>query len=1068
MDARRNVTGGTAQWDMGRWPRWVASTLFAIAVALGLTGGALAQEGGPPYGWHDGNAGEVTATWQCGAFGWAVDPDNRDRDLQIQILADGNPVAAGTADLPREGLGDCPGGTCGFAINLWGQITAGLEHLIRAQAYDEETSTWFDLGGTPLPLTCWGYPEGFHDGSAGVVDRYSCGAWGWAADPDDRDRDLQVQILADGAPVATANANLLRPDVTACVGGTCGYSVDLWGLISPDVEHSIAVQAFDEESGQWLNLEATPKALTCTAPPPPAPSIWISTSNDYLRGNDFRPGETLTFTVYASEGEVEPFLELDRTTDVSGYAFIDGWEHGSNLMVGNYVVVSDGTSTRTLVLEPLTIDVFDPATDYVAGTTSPGELVHVVIGNNDVGYPAEMDVYAGEAGEWQANFAGIFDIPWDMWGSADVFDDDGDRTVFHLGASPPPTARLVVFPEVDSVHIWELPAGTEVHLTIDDPAVGGEADYEDTATVGPAPWDENQILAYFDFAGSFDVKVGDIVTISYLGTSVQHVVEFVSVTGTDADLDTVSGEAAPNEPVYVWQHGEDWAMQNPFAAEDGTWTADFTEIGLDLAGGACGRAEVRDEGGNSTAHDWCVPIPPNPRFVIFPDWEWIDAYDWPDGAPVTATVAGKLECVAQGTSSGGFFNMGFPEDCDVTAGDDVSLTDGVTTRVHTVRNLDVRSANAGTDAVSGTASPGETVYVWPHGEDWAMQSPTADGDGAWLADFTLAGFNLLPGTSGRAQIPDEAGNATAVDWTAPTPFLIAFPENDAVEGWEWPDGATVYLSVDDPNTPVSPDLSRVGTAAVTPWGDPRTYVRFEFGEEYDLGVGDVVTVTDSLTEVTHVVMNLAVADVDPQTDEIAGTADPGMQVTLWPHGFDQTATVLATAAGDGAWVADFSGLFDLVGWTAGRSEVLDEGGNATAVDWQVPLPVRIDIQPWSGLNRIACGYPTAWLPVAVFSAEGFDATQLNTDSIRFGRTGTEAEVVRLGRDPRPAQYASDVNHDGLMDMVYFFRLGDTGFGCGDIPAGQRSVTVEATLTGWMEGGIAEGSDHLTLLRLFGH
>ena len=31
----------------------------------------------------------------------------------------------------------------------------------------------------------------------------------------------------------------------------------------------------------------------------------------------------------------------------------------------------------------------------------------------------------------------------------------------------------------------------------------------------------------------------------------------------------------------------------------------------------------------------------------------------------------------------------------------------------------------------------------------------------------------------------------------PVPWLIAFPENDAVEGWEWPEGATVYLTINN-------------------------------------------------------------------------------------------------------------------------------------------------------------------------------------------------------------------------------------------------------------------------------
>lgn len=119
-------------------------------------------------------------------------------------------------------------------------------------------------------------------------------------------------------------------------------------------------------------------------------------------------------------------------------------------------------------------------------------------------------------------------------------------------------------------------------------------------------------------------------------------------------------------------------------------------------------------------------------------------------------------------------------------------------------------------------------------------------------------------------------------------------------------------------------------------GDPRTYVHFDFAGEYDLKVGNIVTVTDGTTGRTHVVHNLSVMAVDAAADTIAGTAGAGAVVQVWPHGFNQTATVQVTAGDDGAWLADFDGLFDLVAGTDGRSQILDGAGNATAVDWAAP------------------------------------------------------------------------------------------------------------------------------------
>lgn len=177
------------------------------------------------------------------------------------------------------------------------------------------------------------------------------------------------------------------------------------------------------------------------------------------------------------------------------------------------------------------------------------------------------------------------------------------------------------------------------------------------------------------------------------------------------------------------------------------------------------------------------------------------------------------------------------------------------------------------------------------------------------------------------------GNAFAQE---PIPWLIAFPENDAVEGWEWPEGALVKLTINN-----APGLEWSGTAQVTTWGDPRTYFRIELGNEYDLQIGDVVTLTEEFgTTTTHEVQNLAVTEVKGDVDTVGGTADVNAIVQVWPHGYDQDYFVEDTAE-DGTWFADFGGLgFHTIEETGGRSQIVIDG-NATAVDWNVPWPT-----PW--------------------------------------------------------------------------------------------------------------------------
>ena len=83
------------------------------------------------------------------------------------------------------------------------------------------------------------------------------------------------------------------------------------------------------------------------------------------------------------------------------------------------------------------------------------------------------------------------------------------------------------------------------------------------------------------------------------------------------------------------------------------------------------------------------------------------------------------------------------------------------------------------------------------------------------------------------------------------------------------------------------------------------YVSFSFAGTYDMKPGDVVTLTDGATERVHVVRNLSVTTIDVEADTVAGAADAGAVVNVWPHETGQQVAV--TAADDGTWLANFAG-----------------------------------------------------------------------------------------------------------------------------------------------------------------
>ncbi len=83
------------------------------------------------------------------------------------------------------------------------------------------------------------------------------------------------------------------------------------------------------------------------------------------------------------------------------------------------------------------------------------------------------------------------------------------------------------------------------------------------------------------------------------------------------------------------------------------------------------------------------------------------------------------------------------------------------------------------------------------------------------------------------------------------------------------------------------------------------------------------------------------------------------------------------------------------------------------------LSVGIDIKPGSSTNPINPN-SKGKTPVAILSTSDFDATtELEKDSLTFGRTGDEDSLAKCGNS------GEDVNGDGLLDIVGHFTTRDT-------------------------------------------
>jgi predicted GH43/DUF377 family glycosyl hydrolase len=268
--------------------------------------------------------------------------------------------------------------------------------------------------------------EGWHDGNSGEVDPGACAAFGWSADPDDRDRDVQIRVLSDGEQVAEGLAQDYGEDMEAnniCPGGTCRFTINLWGVISADEAHEITVQAYDVESDDWWNLEGTPKSLTCLTP---VPRVYANLPEDGIRFEYSAPGASVNFSIYDSpDGNL--LWEGSRAADDSGFVYLGIWDHQVDLEPGIYIVASDDKFTKQLLIEPLSLDDFDPVENILRGTASPNRTVWVVANNESVFCGTNVD--ADSDGNWAVDFDNYgCDPTEDMWAYAQAVDAEGDTS----------------------------------------------------------------------------------------------------------------------------------------------------------------------------------------------------------------------------------------------------------------------------------------------------------------------------------------------------------------------------------------------------------------------------------------------------------------------------------------------------------------------------------------------------------------------------------------------------------------------------------------------------------------
>ena len=348
----------------------------------------------------------------------------------------------------------------------------------------------------------------------------------------------------------------------------------------------------------------------------------------------------------------------------------------------------------------------------------------------------------------------------------------------------------------NDVQGYDWVPGWTVDLTIDDPGTPG-VDFSASQPVNSFG------TVVFSDLGSITLAPGMVVTMTHDDSIPQFninktlTVTTLMVTGVDTAADTVWGTGPVDANLNVQYCDGTGCSWRRFVTvqPDNTWLADFSVAGggsspeeqniLNIVPGMRGEALQGDEDNDITDYQWYVP---NPTFSARLPENEVHGYEWPLGASVTINIddpdngLGVDHTDTQTVIAAPWdarqtwvkFVLGSFE---LQPGQLVTLSQGATTKQHTVSNVAITNANLAADTIAGSVEPSSEVHIEANcgpGGCAAFRREIADGSGNWSADFSTAGgdpdeqalADIQVGSHGEVRVSDAEGDFTARQWDA--------------------------------------------------------------------------------------------------------------------------------------------------------------------------------------------------------------------------------------------------------------------------------------------------------------
>ncbi|MBI2333810.1 MAG: hypothetical protein HYU84_16930, partial [Chloroflexi bacterium] len=710
-----------------------------------------------------------------------------------------------------------------------------------------------------------------------------------------------------------------------------------------------------------FSLLGTPGTATAQDP---GPIIWgVITSSNWITGQNWPINAVVWINIDDPSTPQNPDSTAIQNTNANG-----SFNHQSqyDISTGFVISVTDGNITKWVTISDFEVTEFDAKTKTLSGIGSPNTTAAIWILNPQGNVSFVID----PTGHWQVNLTGIADIkPWSR-GFAIEQDLDGDGTQSNW---PPHYIEASINGPGHSVTGYDWHLGTSITLTVDNPGNGAGIDRTDIQTVEPGNWGTTQV----DFhLGDFGLEPGSLVTLTDGAIIQHHTVAYLDITDIDTETDNIFGKAEPGAIVEVNFHdGNQLVWRHVNAVQSGDWVVDFSTPGLgddeqsliDIQPGKGFSTRQYDDGGNSTRLYWVVP---KYRVVAYSDGDMIIATDFWPGTPVTITVDDPdngvgIDLTRSGVVStdpsgwecqtwwGYCFVLDLGGEFDVQAGQLITITDGIRTRSHVVTTLQITDVNWVNSTISGIAEPLSEINLdlWP---SCGQRHLFANASGNWIEDFSIPGdenFEQEPCDFSTDELRDiiayqKSGDGeTWVSREISTPRFMLNIYNDSswheVTAWNWPLGAQVTLTVDDPGTPQNPDYTEVKTMGPRSGSYP-TGASYLQNNEFDGHPGFTITLSDGIQTKSMLVPQLQGTEYNLEDDTVSGLTDPFARVVV---ACDVGAEPTVIADSGGNWMANFRDLenpevvlYDIKPGTWCEPQMTDNDYDHIVLrNWSVPL-----------------------------------------------------------------------------------------------------------------------------------